>query len=100
MPWLPPPFPAAAAACSWAKLSGADGILVPGGFGTRGVEGKILAANYARCNKVPYLGICLGMQVRPRQGQERKARARVRAPASSGVAACPLLSACLFTTEL
>lgn len=40
-----------------------DAVLVPGGFGTRGVEGKILAAQYARENKVPYLGICLGMQV-------------------------------------
>ncbi len=40
-----------------------DGILVPGGFGKRGVEGKIKAAKYARENKVPYLGICLGMQV-------------------------------------
>ena len=40
-----------------------DAILVPGGFGERGVEGKILAAKYARENKVPYLGICLGMQV-------------------------------------
>jgi len=40
-----------------------DGILVPGGFGDRGVEGKILAAKYARENDVPYLGICLGMQV-------------------------------------
>ncbi len=40
-----------------------DAILVPGGFGERGVEGKILAAQYARENKVPYLGICLGMQV-------------------------------------
>ena len=36
---------------------------MPGGFGNRGVEGKILAANYARLNKKPYLGICLGMQV-------------------------------------
>ncbi len=43
-------------------LAGADGILVPGGFGSRGVEGKILAARYARTHKVPYLGICLGMQ--------------------------------------
>jgi CTP synthase (UTP-ammonia lyase) len=41
----------------------ADAILVPGGFGHRGVEGKILAARYARENRVPYLGICLGMQV-------------------------------------
>ncbi|RRS06679.1 CTP synthase [Pseudoalteromonas sp. J010] len=40
-----------------------DAILVPGGFGNRGVEGKILAAKYARENKIPYLGICLGMQV-------------------------------------
>jgi CTP synthase len=45
------------------RLSHADGILVPGGFGGRGVEGKIAAAHYARVNKVPYLGICLGMQV-------------------------------------
>ncbi len=44
-------------------LSEVDAILVPGGFGTRGVEGKIAAARYARENNVPYLGICLGMQV-------------------------------------
>ncbi|WP_151702805.1 CTP synthase [Nitrincola alkalilacustris] len=44
-------------------LRDAHAILVPGGFGERGVEGKILAARYARENKVPYLGICLGMQV-------------------------------------
>lgn len=43
-------------------LGSADGILVPGGFGNRGVEGKITAAKYARENNVPYLGICLGMQ--------------------------------------
>ena len=43
-------------------LKGADGILVPGGFGERGVEGKILTAKYAREHDVPYLGICLGMQ--------------------------------------
>lgn len=46
-----------------AELSDVDGILVPGGFGDRGVEGKILATTYARENKVPFLGICLGMQV-------------------------------------
>ena len=40
-----------------------DAILVPGGFGSRGIEGKIATANYARTNQVPYLGICLGMQV-------------------------------------
>ena len=45
------------------KLSGSDGILVPGGFGSRGIEGKILAAGYARENKVPYFGICLGMHM-------------------------------------
>lgn len=43
-------------------LAEADGILVPGGFGSRGIEGKICAAKYARENKVPYFGICLGMQ--------------------------------------
>jgi len=45
------------------SLSAYDAILVPGGFGKRGVEGKILAAQYAREHKMPYLGICLGMQV-------------------------------------
>lgn len=44
-------------------LQDADGILVPGGFGDRGIEGKILATQYAREQKVPFLGICLGMQV-------------------------------------
>ncbi|MGZ4986955.1 MAG: CTP synthase, partial [Limisphaerales bacterium] len=44
-------------------LEGLGGILVPGGFGERGVEGKILAAQYARENKIPYLGLCLGMQI-------------------------------------
>lgn len=44
-------------------LASADGILVPGGFGNRGTEGMILAAQYARVNKIPYLGICLGMQM-------------------------------------
>ncbi|MDO5491761.1 MAG: CTP synthase, partial [Bacillota bacterium] len=44
-------------------LGGADGILVPGGFGDRGIEGKIRAAGYARSHGIPYLGICLGMQV-------------------------------------
>ncbi|MGD2032900.1 MAG: CTP synthase [Gammaproteobacteria bacterium] len=44
-------------------LSGMDAILVPGGFGERGIEGKIAAARYARENSIPYLGICLGLQV-------------------------------------
>ncbi|KAM7270350.1 hypothetical protein ACFE04_029564 [Oxalis oulophora] len=47
---------------AWTVLKGGDGVLVPGGFGDRGVEGKILAAKYARENKIPFLGICLGMQ--------------------------------------
>jgi len=45
------------------ELATCDGILVPGGFGVRGIEGKIQAARYARENHVPYLGICLGMQI-------------------------------------
>jgi CTP synthase len=45
------------------RLADFDGILVPGGFGIRGIEGKVRAARYARENKVPYFGICLGMQV-------------------------------------
>lgn len=44
------------------RLAGLDGILVPGGFGERGIEGKIAAAKYARENSIPYFGICLGMQ--------------------------------------
>ena len=48
---------------AWDLLKAADGILVPGGFGNRGVEGKIAAANYARINNVPYLGVCLGLQI-------------------------------------
>lgn len=44
-------------------LSGIDGMIIPGGFGNRGTEGMILAAQYARENRIPYLGICLGMQM-------------------------------------
>lgn len=44
-------------------LKEADGILIPGGFGGRGIEGKIIAAHHARMNNIPYLGICLGMQI-------------------------------------
>ena len=47
----------------WEQFEGLDGIVVPGGFGERGIEGKIGAARWARENKVPYLGLCLGMQV-------------------------------------
>jgi CTP synthase len=45
------------------RLKNLQGIVVPGGFGNRGVEGKILAANFARINNIPYFGICLGMQI-------------------------------------
>ncbi|KAF9288306.1 CTP synthase [Linnemannia elongata] len=48
---------------AWQDLCSAQGILVPGGFGNRGVEGKIAAAKWAREQKVPYLGICLGLQI-------------------------------------
>jgi len=47
----------------YSALEELDAILVPGGFGGRGIEGKIVAVRYARENKIPYLGICLGMQV-------------------------------------
>lgn len=47
----------------WEQFEGLDGIVVPGGFGERGIEGKIQAARWARVNNVPYLGLCLGMQV-------------------------------------
>ncbi|MBA7645352.1 CTP synthase [subsurface metagenome] len=46
-----------------ALLRSAQGIIVPGGFGIRGIEGMIVAANYARTNQIPYLGLCLGLQV-------------------------------------
>ena len=48
---------------AWDIVKSCDGVIVPGGFGLRGVEGKILAANYCRENKIPYLGVCLGFQV-------------------------------------
>ena len=48
---------------AWHEICTADGILVPGGFGTRGTEGMMAAASWARQNKKPYLGICLGMQI-------------------------------------
>lgn len=47
----------------WDAMERSDGIIVPGGFGSRGIEGKIAAARYAREHQVPYLGLCLGMQV-------------------------------------
>lgn len=48
---------------AWQSLCSCQGVLVPGGFGSRGAEGKILAARWARKNKVPYLGVCLGFQI-------------------------------------
>ena len=48
---------------TWTKLKSAQGIIVPGGFGTRGTEGMVMTAKYCRENKVPYLGLCLGMQI-------------------------------------
>lgn len=48
---------------TWNELRNAQGILVPGGFGIRGTEGKIMAAKYAREEKIPYLGLCLGLQL-------------------------------------
>ena len=47
----------------WDQVYDADGIIVPGGFGSRGIEGKIQTARYAREHKIPYLGLCLGMQL-------------------------------------
>jgi len=47
----------------WIKIKSADGVLVPGGFGARGIEGKIQAVKFARENKIPYFGLCLGMQI-------------------------------------
>ncbi|HHY89498.1 MAG TPA: CTP synthase [Chloroflexi bacterium] len=47
----------------WELLEGVDGILVPGGFGSRGIEGKIQAVRYARTHKIPFFGLCLGMQL-------------------------------------
>lgn len=47
----------------WTQFEGLDGVVVPGGFGERGIEGKIMTARWARENKIPYLGLCLGMQV-------------------------------------
>ncbi len=48
---------------AWDAVRNADGILVPGGFGTRGTDGMVLAVEFARVNQVPFLGVCLGMQV-------------------------------------
>ena len=59
-------------------LKGMDAILVPGGFGKRGVEGKIAAIRYARENGIPYLGICLGMQLAVIEYARHMARARRR----------------------
>lgn len=65
------------------QLDKYDAILVPGGFGKRGVEGKILAAQYAREHKTPYLGICLGMQSRPSSTRATRLSWTVRTRPSS-----------------
>ena len=77
-------IPKALSITRYGLLEGKDGILVPGGFGVRGVEGKIAAVKFARENRIPYLGICLGMQVaviefaRDVVGLERCQQHRVR----------------------
>ena len=48
---------------AWKALCKTDGVIVPGGFGTRGVEGKMEAAHWCRVNNIPYLGVCLGLQI-------------------------------------
>lgn len=48
---------------AWRKIRGANGVILPGGFGSRGVEGMILAANYCRVNNTPFFGICIGLQI-------------------------------------
>ena len=59
------------------KLLGeVDGIILPGGFGARGVEGMICAANYARTQGIPYFGICLGMQIAVYELRTQRARLR------------------------
>jgi len=60
---LEPDWDATEHQAAWSLLREADGVLVPGGFGDRGIEGKILAAHYARTEEIPYLGICLGLQI-------------------------------------
>ena len=60
---LEPDWDADEREAAWSSLRAAHGVLVPGGFGDRGIEGKILAAHYARTEAVPYLGICLGLQI-------------------------------------
>ena len=60
------------------RLTGLDGIVVPGGFGVRGIEGKIAAAGYAREHGVPYLGLCLGLHCGGHRVRARRVRARRR----------------------
>ena len=55
-----------------------DGIVVPGGFGDRGIEGKVQAVQYARENGIPYLGICLGMQVAVIEARETSPGSKAR----------------------
>ena len=64
--------------CCAEELGDADGIIVPGGFGDRGIEGMIQAAQYARENHVPYFGICLGMQIDGHRVRPQRAGLRRR----------------------
>ncbi len=57
------PLTTDASKAAWATLRSCDGVLVPGGFGERGIEGMIRAAQYAREEDVPFLGVCLGLQI-------------------------------------
>ena len=77
-----------------ALLEGMDAILVPGGFGERGIEGKIQAVRYAREHGIPYLGICLGMQVADHRVRAQRARpARTRtAPSSTARRRIPVIA--------
>jgi len=70
-------------------LGGLQGILVPGGFGERGIEGKVIAARYAREHKVPYFGICLGMQIAVIEFARNVVRSRKVRTARSSIAASP-----------
>ena len=70
-------------------LAGMDAILVPGGFGERGIEGKIQAVRYAREQRVPYLGICLGMQLAIIEYARNVAGARRTRTAPSSIAQTP-----------
>jgi CTP synthase len=76
---------------AWETIHDAHGVVIPGGFGKRGVEGKILAAKYCRQSKKPFLGICLGMQVCCAAHASSVLR-QVRVPSPAGSQSCPVLA--------